>query len=266
MGFFSRKVQVTLIDDRSGEVIAKTNLEPSALPASFFESTTMHLGEADWSVVAADPMTRELYEKSQRLVLRLRPVERVNPQRLLFSLPTICDQLPVSDGPDADGAEVVLLEDDWRQVELVSSSLLERVQTEIDAVRTILMLEREGPGFRNVHVRASLPPPLAGTPVSLDALSAVIGDPPCLPLRFDGAARRVTDGFALRVDARHVLYGIHQRGNVTILGLHPCRPGGVAGLEPFAGSYGLVVVNWCRALVGAPGDASFKAAFTALDG
>jgi hypothetical protein len=137
MGFFSSKVQVTLIDARSGEVMAKTNLEPSALPASFFESTTMHLGEADWSVVAADPMTRELYEKSLRLVLRLRPVERVNLRKLLFSLPTICDQLPGSDGRDADGTEIVLREDDWRQVELVSASLLQRVESEIDAVRTI---------------------------------------------------------------------------------------------------------------------------------
>src|SRR5262245_53558993 len=114
MGFFSRKVQVTLVDDRFGSVLRVTKLAATALPASFFASTTMHVGDADWSVVSADPMTRDLYEKTQRLVLRLRPVENVAPQALLFSLPTICDQLPSSEGADADGSEVELHEDDWR--------------------------------------------------------------------------------------------------------------------------------------------------------
>jgi len=259
MGLFSRKVHVTLIDDRSGSVLGVTKLDASALPASFFASTTMHVHEAEWSVVNADPMTRELYEKTRRLVLRLRPVERVDPQKLLFSLPTICDQLPASDGTEADGSEVELREDDWRQIELVAADLLPLVERELAAVRSIHVGERVGPGFGQIHVRSSLPQPIANGAVSSEDVLALAGVGTYLPVRFAGSGRRVTDGVAVRSVGEGALYGLRRGGSLVVLGFHPRPSSGLVELERFAGRRGLVAVDWCRATLGHPGDASFKA-------
>jgi hypothetical protein len=259
MGFFARKVRVTLVDDRSGSVLGVTKLDASALPASFFASTTMHVREAEWSVVSADPMTRDGYEKTRRLVLRLRPVERVDPQTILFSLPTICDQLPTSEGADANGSEVGLREDDWRQIELVAASLVPLVEAELAAIRSIYADERVGVGFRKIHVRSSLPQPIADGTVSSEEVLALAGARMYLPLRFSGSGRRVTDGVAVRLDGQGALYGLRHGESVAVVGFYPGPPSGLVELERFADRNGLVVVDWCRAALGRAGDASFKA-------
>ena len=66
MGWFSRKVAVTLIDDATGAVFATTEMPPADLPESFAIETTLHIGDADWSVVHAVPQTRPEYTKSVR--------------------------------------------------------------------------------------------------------------------------------------------------------------------------------------------------------
>ena len=78
MGWFSRKVAVTLIDDATGRTFATSEFPPADLPESFEIETTLHLGDADWSVVHAQPLTRPEYTKSGSLTLRLR---RVDPDR-----------------------------------------------------------------------------------------------------------------------------------------------------------------------------------------
>ena len=55
------------------------------MPESFEIETTLHLGEADWSVVHAEPRTREQYAKSGSLTLRLRKVEKIAPEAISFS-------------------------------------------------------------------------------------------------------------------------------------------------------------------------------------
>jgi hypothetical protein len=85
MAWFSRKVQLTLIDDATGAAIARTEMPPGDLPESFEIETTLHLGEADWSVVHAEPRTREEYTRSGSLTLRLRKVEKIPPEAISFS-------------------------------------------------------------------------------------------------------------------------------------------------------------------------------------
>jgi hypothetical protein len=72
MGWFSRDILVTFIDDATGAAVATTKMPPTDLPESFEIKTTLHLGEADWSVVHAEPRTRKEYTKSGSLTLRLR--------------------------------------------------------------------------------------------------------------------------------------------------------------------------------------------------
>ena len=85
MGWFSRKVLVTLIDDATGAAFVTTEMPPGDLPESFELETTLHLGGADWFVVHAQPRTREEYTKSSSLTLRLRKVEKIATQAISFS-------------------------------------------------------------------------------------------------------------------------------------------------------------------------------------
>src|SRR5262245_26378900 len=85
MGWFSRKVALTLIDDATGTAFATTEMPPADLPESFEIETTLHIGEADWSVVYAEPRTRKEYTKSGSLTLRLRKVERIATEAISFS-------------------------------------------------------------------------------------------------------------------------------------------------------------------------------------
>lgn len=85
MGWFSRKVLVTLIDDATGSAFATTKMPPANLPESFEIETTLHLGEADWSVVQAEPRTRQEYTKSGSLTLRLRKIEKTAAPAISFS-------------------------------------------------------------------------------------------------------------------------------------------------------------------------------------
>ncbi len=85
MGWFSRKVQVTFINDATGEVIGTTRTPPADLPETFEIATTLHLGDADWSVMHAEPHTRELYTKSGTLTLRLRKIEMMATDEIMYS-------------------------------------------------------------------------------------------------------------------------------------------------------------------------------------
>src|SRR5215475_5666807 len=85
MGWFSRKVQVTLIEDATGAVFATTEIPPTDLPESFEIETTLHLGDVDWSVVHAEPPTRKEYTISGSLTLRLRKVEKIATEAISFS-------------------------------------------------------------------------------------------------------------------------------------------------------------------------------------
>jgi len=256
---FSRKINVTMIDDRTDAVLAVTKLLPDDLPEAFFASTTLHLASGDWSVTSADPMTRVEYTKSGRLVLRLHPIENLDPRELLFTLPTICDALPASQGPMADGTELVMLEDDWRQCEFVSEAFLDDVEEEFAAVRRIVETERAGLGFRKVHARSLVPLPLGEGSVSPADLRTLLGERPQRRLRFDGAGRCVSGGFAFALEADRLLYGMLSGDSVAFIGLTPARQPGLAGLRAFAAGAHLVLVDWCRCVVAHPNDASFDA-------
>jgi hypothetical protein len=246
MGLFSRKVQVKLVDDRSGAVVAKTKAAPESLPESFFAHTTMHLGDTDWAIISAEPMTRGEYGKTGRLVIRMRPVETMGASEILYSLPTICDCLPPAEGVAADGTEVVLHEDDWRQCELVSESLRPLVERELAAVKAIHEHERVGPGFRKIHPRQLISLPIVDDTVLLTDLEPLVGTRRRRTVRFAGMGNRVSDLFAIELDDSHLLYVLHEGPVVQVIGFQPTLGPVTPTLGAFAARFGLFAVDWCR--------------------
>jgi hypothetical protein len=114
MGWFSRKVLVTLIDDATGAAFARSKMPPDALPESFEIETTLHLGEADWSVVHANPRTRREYTKSGTLTLRLRKVEMIATDSMSFSQVDSTEQF---------GDDLSLRPDEWISTTPLNSTI-----------------------------------------------------------------------------------------------------------------------------------------------
>src|SRR2546423_1435250 len=113
----ARTVSVEFVDAATGLVFTRSDLPEDQLPDSFAPETTLHLGDDPWLVEGAEPSSAAEFVASGRLVLTVRRLT-VSPQDVLYSLPTICDALPVV-GPAPTRVDCLELhEDDWRQVEL----------------------------------------------------------------------------------------------------------------------------------------------------
>ena len=78
MAWFSEKVHVTFIDEATGRIIKVADMAPDDLPESFQVDTTLHLGDIDWSVVRAIPVTRAESSQSKKLKLYVRKVEKID--------------------------------------------------------------------------------------------------------------------------------------------------------------------------------------------
>jgi len=235
-------IRVELVEATSQATLGVVDLPAEQLPESFDASTTLHLGDAEWHVVAAEPMTRAEYAACGTLRLMLHKIELVDPKTILFSLPTIENQLPPL-GPGAGPAACMLHEDDWRQRELVSARLEPEIAAELADIRKIHE-GRTGPGFKTIHVRSRIPEPLGGRTVALADLVAALGNPERADIALGGGV--VTGGFAFAIAGGHV-YGREDGGLVVTLALAPGTD--PAAISAFAPAHQLVLVEWCPASV-----------------
>ena len=261
---FTRKVDVTFIDDATGAAFANAPMPPGDLPETFAVQTTMHLGTDDWRVVAADPPTREAFARSGALTLRLRRVERladVDPADILFSLPSICDRLPGLSGGALGGDELTLAEDDWRQVEFVSRQFAAAADEEIDAILRIHAEERAAVGWRAIHVRRRPEPPISG-PLTLEDVRRALDGEAARGAALAGHGSPATGGFSLAAADGLRCYGIVDSGRVAVLGvdqdgLTPGVARSAAALADLARGFDLDLVHWCRCVRASADDPSF---------
>lgn len=262
MGWFSRKIAVTLIDDATGAAFANTEMPPADLPESFEVETTLHLGEADWSVVHAEPRSRIEYTKSGKLVLRLRRIEKVNLSDILFTLPSICDRIPAMGDSPLAGDGCVLAEDDWRQLEFVSRQFGAESDAEIAAIRRIHEQERASVGWRTIHVRRCPDPPII-SPLTRGRLEHGFGGLSFRGISFRGAGSPIVSGYSFRAAYGLECYGVEEEGRVTVLGIVQDAPASppvqsADALAQIAREFGLDLVHWCRCARASPDSPLFR--------
>lgn len=245
---FRRKtVHVTFVDESSGRAFVFTDMPPNRLPETFEGlNTTMHIGDADYAVMFADPPTRAEFTRTGKLTIRVTRVVMMNPADVLFSLATIENTLPATKGPTGEGA-LALLEDDWRQVEFVSAELGEAMEREFGAIRAVHEARGDAPGFKTTHVRKELPRPLGeGMPAA--RLAALLGAEVELEVAIQtGNVREaVAGGFAIPLRGGGWAYGVREGDRVVVLGLADVDDGAARGLASVLGDdYRLV--DWLRA-------------------
>jgi hypothetical protein len=251
MESIDRRVAVILINDATGAPFATVKLPPADLPESFELETTLHLGDIDWFVVEAQPRTRQEYSKSGTLTLRLRQIERVDLDSILFSLPSICDRLPPVGGGALAGDECILAEDDWRQLELVSRQFASDTDAEIAAIRRIHERERADVGWRKLHTRSRPDPPIAGLLTLKHMERAFGGTVKFRGVSYRGASSSIVSGYSFRAPDGLECYGLAEDGRVMVLGivqeeLVPPPTLSADALIEIAREFDLDLVHWCR--------------------
>src|SRR4030095_9803065 len=95
-GLFKKTVSVTFVDDATGSPFAQSEMPLDQLPDTFEgHHTDLEIKGRKYFVLGAEPESKGEFAKSRQLTVRLRAVEAIDLDKILFSLPPICgDALP----------------------------------------------------------------------------------------------------------------------------------------------------------------------------
>lgn len=247
-------VETLFIDGNTGKVIAQADMPAERLPQSFAPATTLHLGDEDWQVVSAEPTTAEEFVQTGKLVLTLKKVVKVPVKDILFTLPTLCNEIPAL-LPDStrEGKQVLELhEDDWRQIEFVSLIHRHAIDAELAGIRTIYQEASVNNGhvraFKRIHLRHITTPFLDEIRLEhffsffTSAFSSYDG------IAYQGSDGLVDGGFAFST-VSVLFYGQQVEGVMKVLGIKmraPAEHMDIAhSLQRFMKTYDLCLMDWC---------------------
>jgi hypothetical protein len=258
MTSFSLNIEVTFIDDLTNESLGVTQIAANNLPDSFERDTIINLSGADWNVLNARPKTRAQYTKSKQLILWIRRIEMVNPTDILYSLPSICAVVPEVNNRMLSGSELTIAEDDWRQFELISNQLAEKVDKEIAKIQ------------REIHIRKKPEIPIASN-IALTYLASMLKvSAKSAGITYDGSQSPITDGYSFQLNDDFSIYGIAPKGKVQVIAIGQDsnispNDNSIDLLQQLTRKFNLDLVHWCRCTRINPDDPSFRSLLSKLD-
>ncbi len=254
-----KTISVNFIDVETGNTFATSDLKPDQLPESFEASTTMDIQNECWEVVEAIPVTSAEFTKSGELKLVLRKVEiqTVDPKDLLFSLPTISNELPsIQEGSTKLNKSVFEIhEDEWRQIDIVPVSKMDLIVENLRAIKDIYEKRSIQNGdmmaFKELHVRTGLDTPFDKCRLELQAM---LNDLNVLSvfegISFKGVAGLIEGGFAVAITEELTLYGLQLHNMIASLSIHYTNRGNfekeTAKMVEVLDRHGLCMIDWCR--------------------
>jgi hypothetical protein len=251
MTSFSLNIEVTFIDDATEQSIGVTQIPSADLPESFERDTTIHLSGADWNVVNARPKTRAQYTRSKTLILWIRRIDLFDPDNILYSLPSICDPIPAVNNRSVSGKELMLAEDDWRQFELVSNQLADKVDKEIAKIQLIHENATTGVGWREIHIRTKPELPIVSN-IALTHLANILKVSAKSPgVTYHGSQSQIVDGYSFNLNDDFSVYGVAPNGKVQVIAfsqdsnISP-NHNSIESIERLARKFNLDLVDWCR--------------------
>src|SRR5262245_44656630 len=102
----SKLIHVEFVDASTGQVFGAYDAPPETLPENFTIGTKLHIGEQDWDVVKAEPLTRAEYLQSGTLRLTLAKIMMMPVKDILYTLPTIYDAIPADSTTPRAGKQI----------------------------------------------------------------------------------------------------------------------------------------------------------------
>ncbi|HEY9045633.1 MAG TPA: hypothetical protein VIN08_07040 [Ohtaekwangia sp.] len=243
--FGSDKVKVHFVDSVTGKTIGVAEMPPEQLPETFSKPTTMHIHDNEWSVDEATPPNAVDFISTKKLTLKLRKIEKVKTEDILFTLPTISNELPQqADTFMYNDFETAMHEDDWRQREFLKPAALPLIDIEITGIKEVWAnaskkIEDSFTAFTKCHVRSTIGEP--GLTIDLNALKEFLDVTKVGSLKINDSY--VERGFSLRTDST-IYYGTLADSKVTQLGIYSWSNSSVPELVRLTRQFDLVFVNW----------------------
>jgi hypothetical protein len=153
-----------------------------------------------------------------------KEVQLVDPATINFSISTIASELPVMepDFPTVAQSDLVMHEDDWRQLEFYPRDRLAEVQAVMERLVDFEAEHRIESGFRNMFIRDLPSEPVLAGDNAVATLAAELGvsvaSSPTFYYGDDAIVGRAANGFSLPLDEEVALYGIRDDTGVSVLG------------------------------------------------
>lgn len=264
------QIQVLFIDASTGKPFGHTLLPVSQLPETFELATTMTISGQDWSVINAEPARAADFIQTGKLVLTLSKISMVNPKDILYSLPTICDALPaIAPGTTRQGKAVFEIhEDDWRQIECVSTSYRNAIDSQLAEIKRIYVEESKDNGrflvFKHIFIRSHVTAPISSQ-IPLHQLLAMLPEHrPYEGVSYAKEVGLIDGGFAYKL-AGLIVYGQATGGFVQTLALHAMpgerviAPELGAALTSIMSRCDLYLIDWCTMTLLSPEAAAIQA-------
>jgi hypothetical protein len=270
MALFTLNIEVTFIDDRTGKSIGVTQIPSTELPESFEQDTTIHLHNADWRVINSRPKTRTQYSKSQTLVLWIDRIAQHHPSDILYSLPSICDVIPAVSNQPLIGRELTIAEDDWRQFELISHKLADKVDREISKIQLIRENAVTGNGWRSIHLRSKPAIPIVSNMVLTYLANILKVSAKSTGITYYGSHSPIVDGYSFSLNDDFSIYGVAPKSKVQVIAIGQDsnispNPESIDHLQQLARKFNLDLVHWCRCVRVSPDEPSFRSLLSEFD-
>ena len=264
-GKTKNEISVEFVDQGTNETFARSVMPIDQLPETFEINTTLDIGEDKWSVVSAEPARKAEFAKTGKLKVYLAKIQYMNPADLLYSLPTISNELAgLKDTPTLENV-LILREDDWRQIEFLSDILSADAIKEIAAIRSIYENERKGAGFKSLHVRKSIPEPLKGRSLTLRNLKEAFGVSHSYEgIAYNTAHAVIDGGFAFESTIGVQIWGqVNEDGILKCLCFSPLhnevdKDSFTKTVGEFSAENKLIFVDWVRTFTANSTDTDFN--------
>ncbi len=190
-------------------------------------------------------------------------VKMIDPDDILFSMPTIEDSLPrIVESSTSDIAMLEIHEDDWRQLEFISRDHQENIDKEMEQIQQIfdneaveaeIEVETEVEtilAFNEIHVRQLIPRPI-NKPFTFNKLSEYFNaDLTKGNLKFQGYSGVVENAFYIKIDGIEY-YGQTENNKIVVLCLYNADSkedliNSIVKLTNLLISENLLLVDWMR--------------------
>lgn len=183
--------------------------------------------------------------------------QMINPKDILFTVPTISDELAVIEHSSEVMPKDALVfhEDDWRQVEFVPATRLPEIKKMMSEYRAFEAQNRTGSGWRSVYVRQLKSQKVVegknGSARIAQLVNGKIGN--SLFLASSSGYGRVQHGFSIDLGGNINLYGTVEDAGVSNLGAdvgrHPDDSKLTKAFSVLQKRLNVVLVDWKAQIV-----------------
>lgn len=240
----SNKIKVQFIDNFNGQTIGVSEMTADQLPETFSVLTTMHIQDNDWAVEEAIPENSIDFIKTKSLVLKMRKVEKMNPNDIWFTTPTISNEFPQTvETTKQTEFDIHIHEDDYRHNEFLNISSLSLVEQEFVGIRDIWenhsKKSDEYTLFKKCHVREIIGSP--NLTILFEQLKSLLKSNSVGQVIINGDTLK--NGFAVKTE-NTTYFGTLNADIVTELCISQWNENTTSEILEINQTFNLLFVNW----------------------